>query len=35
MNDFNYNNSAKFKKLKKRLKQINPLYDLEIIFPNT
>ena len=33
MNDFNYNNSAKFKKLIKRLKQINPLYDLEIIFP--
>ena len=33
MNDFNYNNSANFKKLIKRLKQINPLYDLEIIFP--
>ena len=33
MNDFNYNNSAKFKKLIKRLKQINALYDLEIVFP--
>ena len=28
MNDFNHNNSDKFKKLIKRLKQINPLYDL-------
>jgi hypothetical protein len=33
MNDFNYKNSAKVKKLIKRLKQINPLYDLEIIYP--